>query len=359
MSASLLLSLLLLAAPGGPAPRARASTARPRAAAASARASAARLQVAEQRFNRGEFEAALEVLDAAARETRDERTLGRLHLLRAKCHAALRDTARSQEALASALEHDPEAALDPERVDPALVQQLEDLRGRTRGELRVRVNRPGVRVLVDGRPVGAAPLRTALPIGRHTVEARSADGRQRDVEQVLVRAGRTSEVSLTLAPEPPAAALQPEPAAAPVAAALQPAPAPAQPERPRPVADVRLALDPFQYREGPGIEVGGGLQTQHLRGMLHARLFQDFGLTLRGAAIVPVTERFNGYVSAELPVLFVNDTTALGLGGAAGAEYAVSQWLGLFGELGARHYFTGAYEANRLTLQGGARLRLP
>ena len=132
------------------------------------------------------------------------------------------------------------------------------------------------------------------------------------------------------------------------------------PERPRPVADVRLAVDPFQLEEGPGIEVGGGLQTQHLRGLLHARLFQDFGLTLRGAAIVPSRGAFSGYVSAELPVLFVNDTTAVGLGGAAGAEYAVSPWLALFAELGARHFFTGtAYEANRLTLQGGARLRLP
>ena len=362
MSVALLLSLLLAAAPASP-PRASA-----RSAAARARASTAQLNTAQERFNRGEFESALKALGAAAAQTRDERTLSRIHLLRAQCYAALRDTERSEVALGEALEHDPEAALDPERVDPALVQQLEDLRGRTLGEVRVRVNRPGARVLVDGRVVGTAPLRTELPIGRHTVEVRSADGKQRAVEQTVVRAGRTSEVSLGLAappPTPPAEETSPVVAAAPaVAAPVQAAaPEPAAPDRPRPVVDVRLALDPFQLGDdGLGIEVGGGVQTRHLRGMLHARMFEDFGLTLRGAAIVPANERFNAYVSAELPVLFIgNGGPAVGLGGAAGAEYVVNPWLALFGELGGRHFFSARdrYESNRLTLQGGARLRLP
>lgn len=342
MTHALLLSLLLLAAPG----------ARPRPVGS-------RLQVAQQQYNRGEFDAALQVLDAAAKDTRDERTLGRIHLLRGQCYAALRDAARSEEALVRALDADPEAALDPERVDPTLVQQLEDLRARTRGELRVRVNRAGARVLVDGRPMGVAPLRTALPIGRHTVEARSADGRQRDMEQALVYAGRTSEVALTL-PESVPEAAEPAPATAAVTPVAAPPPAAEETkERPRPVVDVRLGLDPLQYKEGPSIELGGGLQTRHLRSMLHVRLLQEFGLTLRGAAVIPLAERFSGYVGAELPVLFVNDTTAVGLGGAVGAEYVVSQWLGLFGELGARHFFSGALERDRLTLQAGARLRLP
>ncbi|HET9452172.1 MAG TPA: hypothetical protein VFO83_14885, partial [Aggregicoccus sp.] len=136
MSPALLLSLLLLAASGAPAARGRATAARSSSSAAS------RLHAAQQRYGRGEFEAALKLLDRAATDTRDERTLGRIHLLRAQCYAALRDAELSEAALHEALEHDPEAALDPERVDPALVQQLEDLRARTRGELRVRVNRP-------------------------------------------------------------------------------------------------------------------------------------------------------------------------------------------------------------------------
>lgn len=347
MTHALLLSLLLLAAPG----------ARPRPVGS-------RLQVAQQQYNRGEFDAALQVLDTAAKDTRDERTLGRIHLLRGQCYAALRDAARSEEALVRALDADPEAALDPERVDPTLVQQLEDLRARTRGELRVRVNRAGARVLVDGRPMGVAPLRTALPIGRHTVEVRSADGKQRASEQTVVRAGRTGELSFSLAAEAPAAPPAPQPAPVALDAPVQSAAA-AEPrssaEHPRPIADVRLALHLSQLGEAPGIEVGGGLQSEHLRATLHAQLFRDFGLTLRGAAIVPVTGRFRGYVSAELPVIFIEHGPAVGLGGAAGAEYAMNPWLALFGELGARHFFTAGdwYESNRVTLQGGARLRLP
>jgi hypothetical protein len=213
---------------------------------------------------------------------------------------------------------------------------------------------------VDGRAVGAAPVRTSLPIGRYTVEVRSADGRQRASEQVLVRAGRTSELLVSLPDAPP-----PPPAPAPaVASSSTPAPAVVGPAPSRaasfhPVADVRVLLYPFQLEEGAGIEVGGGVQNEHLRATLHAQLYSEFGLTLRGAAIVPVTGHFSGYVSGELPMIFF-DTTAVGLGGAAGAEFAVNPWLTLFGELGARHFFTAQpAESNRLTLQGGARLRLP
>jgi hypothetical protein len=181
---------------------------------------------------------------------------------------------------------------------------------------------------------------------------------------VLVRAGRTSELLVSL-PDAPPAPPAPESAVASTEAPASPAAATeAAPQRSasfHPVADVRMLLYPFQIKEGPGIEVGGGVQNEHLRASLHAQLYSDFGLTLRGAAIVPVTGRFSGYVSGELPFLFIPDGPAVGLGGAAGAEFAVNPWLTLFGELGARHFFAAPdyYESNRLTLQGGARLRLP
>lgn len=304
----------------------------------------AKLEVGQREFNRGDFQDALKALDAAATEAADAPTLARIHLLRGQCFAAQQSFAQAEEAFVLALENDAEATLDPSRVDPALVRLLDGVRARLSGTLVVKVDKPDATVRVDGRPAGTAPVRLSLGIGRHRVEAVTADGKFGGELEVFVRARKDTVVDVAL-PEVKAVS------------ALGGPDAPSHGMRP--VADVRMVVPPFQLGEGVGIELGGGVEWPTARASFHAQLYPVFGLAPRGAFLVPITPSLRALVEAELPLLFL-DRLAFGLGGAGGIEYQPTKWVGAFVEVGARHFFIGpgGYN-NRVVLQGGARLRLP
>ena len=295
-----------------------------------------RLETGQREFNRGDPQAALRALDAAALETTDPKSLGRIHLLRGQCLAAEGNFGETEAAFGLALQSDPEVTLDPAKVDPAVVKLLDGLRTRLAGQLVVHVNQAGAAVRVDGAPFPAEVVSSATA-GHHTLSATTADGRYAGQGEVVVRPREKTEVSISLTETGKV-----EPAS----------------RYGRPFADLRITVDPFQLDYG--LEVGGGLELPHYRLSLHARVFPEFGLDPRAGFSVPLTDKVTGYVELELPLIFLHEV-AFGLGGAGGAELAASKWIAPFLQLGARHFFfaPGGYEGNRLTLQAGARLRLP
>lgn len=332
MTQALLLSTLLVLAAPGPA-RTHGK---------------AKLAAAQQQFNRGDFEDSLGLLKQAQAESSDDETLARVHLLRGQVHGALRDLVEAEASLARALEHDPEATLDPNRVDPSLVTMLTGLKSRLRGTLEVTSNRPDSNVMFNGRALGTAPVRAQVEIGRHTLEVRTADGRYGARREVVVKARRVEKVDLTLQEGLPELAPT---GTSPVLFGFG-----------RPLADLRVQLDPFLIGEGLGIEIGGGLQSSYLRTSFHFRVFPSFGITLRGAFAVPVMDRTRGYVELELPLIFhaSEPPVSFGLGGAGGVDYELNRWLSVFGQIGARHFFITPSPTNsRLTIQAGVRLQLP
>lgn len=329
MTAPLLLSALLLAA----------APAKGRVAALD------KLELGQREFSRGDFQAALKALDQAAEETSEPSALAKLHLLRGQVFAAQQEFARAEGAFELALSSDPDASLDPAKVDPALVKMLDGLRARLSGELSVRSD-PRATIALDGRSLGSAPLSVAAPIGRHWLEARTADGRAGARREVVVFPHRKLEVELPLEELPEAGRKPYE--------GTTPAEAPR-----RPFADLRGYLNPFSLSSGLSLEVGAGFEWPFSRASLHAQVLGAFGLTARGALVVPVKERLlNASVGLELPLLF-ESRLAVGLGGVGGVEYLHSKWLGVFLELGARRFFSGEGSPNRLTAQLGTRLRLP
>lgn len=60
---------------------------------------------------------------------------------------------------------------------------------------------PGARVLVDGAPVGVAPVEVALPSGRHQIVA-ELDGRRSSARPIVLEYGERLEVELDLAARP-------------------------------------------------------------------------------------------------------------------------------------------------------------
>jgi len=306
---------------------------------------AAKLQMAQAEFNRADFQGALKTLDAAASQASDEKLLAKIHLLRGQCFAATQNFVAADAAFAKALENDPEASLDAAKVDPTVVRMLESLRSHMRGELRVDADHPGAEVSIDGRPAGAAPLKVPISIGRHVVQAKTADGKLTARDEVVVHSKKSADLHLAMRP--------------PGSAAPKDAAANSQTDEIKPTADVRILLQPLTSEEVFGIEIGGGFEYEFLRLTLHASLYPNFGFTPRVALVAPVADRADIYLSVEIPIIF-SSPTAFGLGGAGGVEYKVSSWLGLFAELGVRHLFTGpGTDPNRLTLQPGLRLRVP
>lgn len=301
-----------------------------------------KLEQGQKAFADGDYSAALKALDAAALEGAD---LEKVQLLRAQCFAAQQDFGRAEEAFALALEANPEASLDPARVDPSVVKVLDGLRQRTRGTVKVTSTPPGAQVFVDGKESGVAPVDVVTGIGRHKVEAKWPGGATAPGE-VLVRGRR--ETYLVLVQGPVVAT------------------GPANPEPPdqtgfgiHPFADVRGILE-----TGGGIygamEIGGGIELKYFRAGVHLRLVPNFGATVRAALVVPVIDKLSAFVEGEVPMIF-GSSIAVGLGANGGAEWHLFKFIGVFLQVGGRHFFDNPIFINNDRFEGtlGVRLRLP
>ena len=76
---------------------------------------------------------------------------------------------------------------------------------------------------------------------------------------------------------------------------------------------------------------------------------------------MPVIPRVNVFLEVHLPILFRSGGTGFGVGGAAGGEFLVLPWLGVFGQIGGQHLFFNPNRADYTTFHatGGVRLRMP
>lgn len=156
------------------------------------------MAVAEGDFDSGEFENALAELQNAILATEDHRQLAHAHLLRARCYSGLGDADAMRDAFTSALEHDPLIELDPDEVSPRLVDALEELKSTLMADISIRTNQPGALVLLDGKNIGVAPLRTKVPIGQHEFELRDPSGILSARQMALIRARQDHELYIPL-----------------------------------------------------------------------------------------------------------------------------------------------------------------
>lgn len=303
-----------------------------------------RLEQGTKLFTSGDFEGALRVLDAAALEGGDAATLERVHLLRAQCHAARQDFVRSEEAFALALDANPEATLDPGRVDPTVVKMLDSVRSRLVGTLLISSSPAGALVSVDGQVRGAAPLTLPVGVGRHRLEARWGDA-EPALAEVQVRPRRETRVEWVQGP----------------AKMVPMADGPAG-RKLGPIGDFRFAPE---FSTTPTVdptlplELAGGLEFAFYRVTLGLRLFPNFGLTPRFSFALPVMEMLGVVIEAGVPFELV-PSVALGLAGGAGIEVYPVRWFAGFLMLGGRHYFLRpGNDATALTATVGIRLRMP
>jgi hypothetical protein len=346
MRSSLLIAFVLMTSPASLAAAQASDDAVTPAAPAQTRSSA------EAAFAEGDFERALSETEAALASTKDDATRTQLYLLRGRCHAALGDNDKASNDFTHALEHDPEAQLDPSRVRPALVEMLEGLKKTLRAELNLRSNVPGALVLLDGKALGVAPLRTSVPIGRHQIEVRSADGMLWKKQKVLIRALQQHELYVPLeqqVEETP----DPLPEATSTVADVEPRPAvdsnsmqavsgaDDQLRHTRFFFDLKGYAAPTVKPTGWSGELGLGFGGQDVLVSAHGTFNgEDFGAGLRATArLAELASVFGLHGSLEVPARFLDDGLALGAGGAAGIDISAAQWLEIFLEGSYRYYF--------------------
>ncbi len=309
---------------------------------AAAPAKGTRLEQGQKAFADGDYAVALRALDAAVVEGSD---LEKVQLLRAQCFAAQQDFGHAEEAFGYALEANPEASLDPTRVDPSVVKVLDGLRARTRGIVTIRSTPAGAQLMLDGKSIGAAPLEATTVIGRHRLEAKWPTGAG-VASEVLVRPRRETYVEYVQGA---------------ATVTNNPAPLEREPSLIHPFGEARGSMEAGGGIIG-GLELGGGVELKFFRVGLDLRVAPFFGLDLRLGVVVPLLDVVSLFVEAEVPVIFPSAYSAVAIGGDGGVEWHPLRFLGFFLALGGRHYFpleSPFLNTDRVILSGGIRARVP
>ncbi len=137
-------------------------------------------------FNSGDFEGALTAVDAGLRGQATGQTRASLHVLRARCLAALRRMNDVDSAIEAALVDDPLVTLDGLDVSPGFAATFERARVRLAGTVTVETEPPGGGVRIDGALLGSAPVSQVLPVGAHQVVILDDEGNQATSRRVVV-----------------------------------------------------------------------------------------------------------------------------------------------------------------------------
>ncbi|MBL8912480.1 MAG: PEGA domain-containing protein [Archangium sp.] len=323
-------------------------------------AKGSKLEQGQKQFASGEIDTALKTLDAAALETTDGPTLEKVHLLRAQCFAARQDFVKTEEAFGLALDANPEATLDPTRVDPTLVKLLESVRARSQGSVVVNSTPTGATFSVDGKAMGLAPQTVQLPAGKHKLEARWAEGPTNEGTGAELKLGPVQTIEVLVRPrrETRVEWVQQEVAGH--------GPGELTPRAIRPFGDLRGVFEPSTSGAvDGGLQLGGGIELSYFRLGLFVRLFPTMDLTPRFQFSLPVYAASFGdfHVALEVgaPFTFLPDGLGIGFQGAGGVELYPVKWLGAYVYIGGRHHFLwpGRNDVTAFTATGGLRLRMP
>jgi hypothetical protein len=197
------------------------------------------------------------------------------------------------------------------------------------GKIDLAVSSEGAQVVLDGAPIGTAPLARIVRVaaGNHIILVERGSARRR--VPVELAAGQTRSVVVDDLPAPATAAAP----APPVEVSSGAPPPPARAER-RLWAGLRADVDPVSpgVAAAPGLALRLGLVDVVAAALVGARKGGELGLRLRlGSA------RVRPYLLAAAP-MFVDDGARLGVRGAAGAALSLGSRARVIADAGAAYF---------------------
>lgn len=261
------------------------------------------LQTSQSKFEAGDFEGALQVLDAAVKSDPSSSRRGQLHLARARCLNALRRNTELDPALEAALRADPTLTAGTDD-SPGFRATFERMRSRLAGTIVIESQPPGAAVKVDGALVGRAPVTQLLPVGRYRLSVLDDAGNEGAALELVVSAQLTQTVKLSTR------------SAAKVSAKTTPIePAVTAPAEPMPIAPMIALRGVVDPAAGVALEGGVGVLGKYWLAELDAIGGGAFGLGLR---VGPRIGFLNDLLGAQLTadgVLFFRGSPIVGGGG--------------------------------------------
>ena len=261
------------------------------------------LQASQARFEAGDFEGALQVLDAAVKSDPSLPRRGEVHLARARCLAALRRNTELDPALEAALRADPTLAAGADD-SPGFRATFERMRARLAGTVVIESQPPGSAVKVDGALVGRAPVTQLLPVGRYRLSVLDDSGNESAALEIVVSAQLTQTVRLVAAAAPPKTGPAPV-ATAPTITETKPWPV-------APMLALRGVVDPLA---GVAFEGGLGVLGTYWVAELDAIGGGAFGLGLRAGPRIGFLNDLVGVQLTADGVLFFRGGAVAGGGG--------------------------------------------
>lgn len=248
-------------------------------------------------YEDGDFQAAIKAAETAAPKTKDAKDLAQLHLVRGLAQLALGQKPRARAAFNDAIKADPTLELDRRIVGPDAVELIDEARAEFPSVVKVTVEGAAATVKVDGLEMGPPPLSMKLPVGMHSFEAHTNDGREVREEKPIPAA---STVSVVL--RVPPVGQKSEPVAKPAAPTPEPAPVVESAPPPPPEMTEQPAMQPSKAGIAPlaigaALVVGGvvctGLANAQLDRLEHDTLTRaqwteahDTGQTLQTVSYV-------------------------------------------------------------------------
>jgi len=146
----------------------------------------------------GKFDAALKVLDRAARKGKDPKVLGRVHLYRGLVLGVMGKGDKAKAAFTDALRSDPLLLPKEGEAKSSVLALFNGVRDGLKGTLKVTADRPGAQVTVGGKVLGPAPYTGELCVGAHKVVVATPDAMYSASSDQVIKAGDTATVNAAL-----------------------------------------------------------------------------------------------------------------------------------------------------------------